>query len=526
MFRLGITLIFALLVSTNALAESWNQNKFESGKSEPRGITVQLPDRYLEIYHLRTDKHRTGSNTYVVGGSARPRVFQIKSEKHLRLDEAMSQSSSFSFLFFDNGTVVYDALPPKERFSKKFTNKTYFPSHSMGKAITSYMIGHAICEGYIASIDSPLDFSLMEETLYFGQPIINLLNMVSGDSHIIGRSGFKSTGRQYHGRFPIYSAAKKELKGTQPLGPVGENRFYYSNYTSDILYAFMMYKVGASNWDSFVKNFFQNHIRIENPITWNFNPTTSNFNVTLQQQIDEGVGRYGLYATRYDFLRIAKSILDDWKGETCEGKYLKELHSRRVRTGKNVQFTNQSWQKGDKPTIWNNSDEYAGQFYTSLSGLKDRTIMGLDGADGQQIIIDMDNSRIIAISSMQEKYVDGRTLLYEPIKFGRILDNPSLISNPLTQVSKTKYDRTPVGMTKRFECLKRYAIENGLAALPSSQEIEKLISNLANNYFYRSHRQIVKAGISKESMDANKKALVRLVNFEGANEEYCAKPVL
>ena len=35
-----------------------------------------------------------------------------------------------------------------------------------------------------------------------------------------------------------------------------------------------------------------------------------------------------------------------------------------------------------------------------------------------------------------------------------------------------------------------------------------------------------KAGISKEAMDANKKALVRLVNFEGANEEYCAKPVL
>ena len=37
---------------------------------------------------------------------------------------------------------------------------------------------------------------------------------------------------------------------------------------------------------------------------------------------------------------------------------------------------------------------------------------------------------------------------------------------------------------------------------------------------------LVQAGISKEAMDANKKALVRLVNFEGANDEYCAKPVL
>ena len=53
-----------------------------------------------------------------------------------------------------------------------------------------------------------------------------------------------------------------------------------------------------------------------------------------------------------------------------------------------------------------------------------------------------------------------------------------------------------------------------------------LLANLEDNEYYRSHRQIVKAGISKEAMNANKQALVRLVNFEGTNEEYCAKPVL
>ena len=60
----------------------------------------------------------------------------------------------------------------------------------------------------------------------------------------------------------------------------------------------------------------------------------------------------------------------------------------------------------------------------------------------------------------------------------------------------------------------------------TEQEIESLTTNLEGNDYYRSHRQIVKAGISKEAMDANKKALVRLVNYEGTNEEYCAKPVL
>ena len=96
----------------------------------------------------------------------------------------------------------------------------------------------------------------------------------------------------------------------------------------------------------------------------------------------------------------------------------------------------------------------------------------------------------------------------------------------LTDVNDTKYDRTVAGMKVRFKCLADYAAANDISDLPSEQEIVSLTTNLEGNYYYRSKGQIVKAGISKEAMDANKAALVRLVNFEGTNEEYCAKPVL
>ena len=89
----------------------------------------------------------------------------------------------------------------------------------------------------------------------------------------------------------------------------------------------------------------------------------------------------------------------------------------------------------------------------------------------------------------------------------------------------TKYDRTVSGMKVRFKCLADYAAANGISDLPTEQEIESLTTNLEGNDYYRSKRQIVKAGISKEAMDANKAALVRLVNFEGTNDEYCAKPL-
>jgi hypothetical protein len=36
------------------------------------------------------------------------------------------------------------------------------------------------------------------------------------------------------------------------------------------------------------------------------------------------------YATRYDYLRIAKAMLDDWQNDTCVGKYLKTIFENRI----------------------------------------------------------------------------------------------------------------------------------------------------------------------------------------------------
>ena len=35
------------------------------------------------------------------------------------------------------------------------------------------------------------------------------------------------------------------------------------------------------------------------------------------------------YATRYDYLRIAKAMMDDWQNDTCVGKYLKTIFKNR-----------------------------------------------------------------------------------------------------------------------------------------------------------------------------------------------------
>ena len=47
-------------------------------------------------------------------------------------------------------------------------------------------------------------------------------------------------------------------------------------------------------------------------------------------------------------------------------------------------------------------------------------ILVLNGANGQQIVIDMDNSRIVVIGAVKAHDYDTYKLGYEPIKFGRI----------------------------------------------------------------------------------------------------------
>ena len=45
---------------------------------------------------------------------------------------------------------------------------------------------------------------------------------------------------------------------------------------------------------------------------------------------EDGPLRYSFRASRYDYLRIAKAMLDDWQNDTCEGKYLKSIFNNRI----------------------------------------------------------------------------------------------------------------------------------------------------------------------------------------------------
>ena len=121
----------------------------------------------------------------------------------------------------------------------------------------------------------------------------------------------------------------------------------------------------------------------------------------------KGSGRYSFYATRYDYLRIAKTIMDDWNNNTCAGKYLKTIYERRI--SKNITGYKQA------ASVAGRTKKYGGQFHFDVSGLEKRKILGMDGMAGQQIIIDFEKKRIIVVNTLDQHY-NWKKIVYKNIK--------------------------------------------------------------------------------------------------------------
>ena len=381
---------------------------------QPNDATIAFYIKYQEAWAESMPRHK-------VKPARDPLKIKHSLEEHELILKQLSSSTILSYLYYADGVIVYDAVVPEKRFGMSINDRTYFPSQSMGKSITSYLVGHAICQGYISSVDAPIqDWPLMENTLYYGQPLINLLNMKSGDTSIIKEFSDKFTvsGRSIHDS-PLVLAVQtpSELKNSKPSA---SRSYSYSNLSSNVVFNYLMHRT-APNFDNFIADFYKKKIKNQYPIYHMMNPLANGrTKASTLERTREAAGRFDVWATRYDYLRIALAMMHDWQSDSCEGKYLKEIYDRRVRINrKQASWQSQSVLWG-KPQFNNTASKYGGQFWTNFSGLNDRKVLLMDGYNGQQIIMDMDNSRIVAIAAAKSKHYSTYKLGFEPIKYGRI----------------------------------------------------------------------------------------------------------
>ena len=360
-------------------------------------------DTLLYYYFKYQHSHFVpGSRTYQWDTyEAKPSSQHYKFKSDLKVDKyikkQMNKTALLSYLLYEDGKITVDEISPKDRFGDFVNNETKLRSMSIGKTMVSYVMGHAICKGYIDSVDSRLnDWSLTKNTIYENQKIIDLLNMNAGDQKYVNRSNFKDKS----GDVDTITISRAMFKMSNLKK--SKSKYNYNALLPHLLLNYISFKSG-DDFENLLEDIFQNEAKIEQSVY---------FFKHSKMKKELGVANSMFFATRHDYLRIAKSILDDWQNDTCMGKYLKTIYENRIPKGN---FD----QRFDLSNTFSGTKTYAGFFHTDYSGMKKRSIMGMSGYGDQEIIIDFDRSRILVIHSMHGNY-NWQKIAYSVIKKGKL----------------------------------------------------------------------------------------------------------
>jgi CubicO group peptidase (beta-lactamase class C family) len=361
-----------------------------NGRSEiPEHGVKPNYETFLYYFWEYTNGNWTNNKRYSnIKGSENPYQFEFDLREDKNVTKQMQKSALLSYLLFEDGKIVIDEMSPPNKFGKVFTNETKYHSQSVGKSITSYILGHAICKGYVESIDAKLnDWPLIENSLYHNQKIIDLINMKAGDEKYFSS---EDKSNKFANSDSIYSVTNRtiksvmenELKNSKKSG----NKWAYNNLLPHLIMNYMIFKAGDKEFQNLLEDVFIKKAGIKYD-TFFVEPETSTSN-------DRAVTST-LLVTRYDYLRIAKAMLDDWQNDTCEGKYLKSLYERKVK--KNADYRS-------KGQAFTNTKSYGGFFHLEPSGMKKRHIFIMDGYGGQTFTIDFDRGRIVATLAIHRDF--------------------------------------------------------------------------------------------------------------------------
>ena len=392
--------VLGLLLSSKVFAESekckslpkysnlWYYNKCDQQKSLKSSKVKtwknrQIPQKYknpnletLRYYFLAYNK-RGKSYRFYTKPSSQPIALKFNLHKEpkiiKKIVKKMQSKALISYLMYEDGEIVIDQLSPPERFGDLIDNETMIYSMSLGKSLGGYLMGHAICEGYVNSLSSSLaDWPILKGTLLETATVQDVINASTGDQKYV-MNNFLSSGRDI-GDLTIASIAKTELANIKPA----KKRFNYSQFSPNVALNYISFKTGHK-FSSFINNVLKDHVGLAARLEFNGTGIES-----------EGVIQSNFKATRYDTLRIGIAILNDWNSDTCIGNYLKEVYANKV-------------PKGEYNTGDGYSQGYAGFFHTDFPGISD-TVMGMDGYGGIGLLINFDDNRIVYTHAVHRNY--------------------------------------------------------------------------------------------------------------------------
>ena len=373
----------------------------------------QNPNLATLQYYFYRDLYKNNhsrKSVYSVGPSQTPYEFKFETIENKVVKKQLKTKGILSYLYFEGDKIIIDEVSPNNRLGSLFDDQTKFRSNSMGKSLAGYILGHAICEGYIDSIDTRInDWNKIKNTLYHDQKLIDLLNMASGDqkfaysSQFIKKGEFNADGRNNSilDDYDVELLAMNYFRNTKP----SKNIYNYSVMNTKIIMNYILYKIGGVQFQNLLNLAFKDKAKIKDGVY--FYATDGRKSNGIESMF---------YATRFDYLRIAKSIMDEYQNDTCFGNYLRDIYERRI-----PKSLNHKGPRGEP--YFNRTKSYGGQFHLDYPGLEDKVVFGMGGYGGKAILVDVEDSRIVVVNTIHYNYdkfkYDHHKLLINPIKHGK-----------------------------------------------------------------------------------------------------------
>ena len=307
-----------------------------------------------------------------------------------KFDVIISNTNLLSVLYFDGSNLLID------RKSEQISETTKLPSQSMAKSFVSYLLGHAICRGKISSIEDPVQKYLKATsgTLYGNKTLRQMVNMTAGDGALFDRGVAGASGKTFRkirqgglrrGQaaaladyekwdfLPNYDmllimGATTVMHSIDKAKGIKETSKLEYNYSS--LVADIVFNVIAKATKRYLEDFVQRNLAER--------AGTTDEMIWLLDKHASRVGSSGLYATRKDYLRLGIMIANDWKSDTCIGKYLRDVEINKVSKG-------------------SDRGSYGGffHFYQNAS---------MKGHGGQRIIINWNTGSVLVLNAKTDDY--------------------------------------------------------------------------------------------------------------------------
>jgi CubicO group peptidase (beta-lactamase class C family) len=255
---------------------------------------------YTGIYNTYL-QGRTGPSIYDLDvfptakmqASHQPEAWKERLQSLSNLDlESLQRMKSTAFLVFHRGTLV------AEHYFGVHQRSTVSNSFSMAKTLVAFLVGIAIEDGAIKSLDEPVA-AYLPEFKQMGREHItirHLLQMSSGlDWEESGVNPFSENAESYYGT-NLYKLVTRQLPIEQP----GKSFKYLSGNTQ--LLAFVLQKATGKSVPEYAQEKIWKRIGTEHAAEW-----------SLEKENGDAKAFCCFYATARDFARLGKLVLQDGK---------------------------------------------------------------------------------------------------------------------------------------------------------------------------------------------------------------------